>query len=267
MANFFALLYLTSFIVFIIFIIKSGKKKKKGEDNHLDKMIWIVSMVVFVVSFVLTGILAPSTPKTESEIVEQNIESPVVEKQKEGTDEVEKPLLTEKPTDKSKPVLDNDSTNEVVPEQVENQFSEDEVVEKFVKDYNSKAEHKMTSFSDGNIKQKLFSESNNCSIEMLHPAYTSEYTFIVTVYGGANEEITEDMFEVVPDMIHTLDSSISDEQIEQCIKDLKNKTTMLSDYKLGDDLIIDYYPCIFRDDGSWLSSSRIEISSLGYANR
>ena len=74
------------------------------------------------------------------------------------------------------------------------------------------------------------------------------------------------MIEVFPDFIHTLDGSISDEQIEQAISDFRNEPTLRRDYKLGDDLTIDYYPLVFRDDGSWLSSSRIEISSLNYGN-
>ena len=74
------------------------------------------------------------------------------------------------------------------------------------------------------------------------------------------------MIEVFPDFIHTFDSSISDEQIEQAISDFENEPSLRRDYKLGDDLTINYYPLVFRDDGTWLSSSRIEISSLTYGN-
>lgn len=178
-----------------------------------------------------------------------------------------KQTANEAPKVESNLVVENNTIEETQPEQAENQYSEDDVVERFVTEFNSNTEHQMSDFEKGNIKQKLFGHANNCRIEMLHPANTSEYTFIVTVFGGNNEDITEDMFKVVPDMIHTLDGSVSEEQIDQCINDLKTETTLRHDYKLGDDIVIDYYPLIFRDDGSLLSESRIEISSFGYANR
>lgn len=126
--------------------------------------------------------------------------------------------------------------------------------------------YEMTDFSKGNIKSKMFGRTNDCYVEMLNPASTSGYSFIVTINGGNNEEITSKMIEVFPDFIHTLDCSISDAQIEQAISDFKNDPSLRRGYKLGNDLTIDYYPLILRDDGSWVASSRIEISSLTYGN-
>lgn len=145
-------------------------------------------------------------------------------------------------------------------------YSGDEKINQFIIEYNAVTRYELADFDKGNIRQKLFGHTNDCYVEMLDPASTSGYSFIITINGGNNEEITEKMIEVFPDFIHTLDGSISDEQIEQAISDFRNEPTLRRDYKLGDDLTIDYYPLVFRDDGSWLSSSRIEISSLNYGN-
>ncbi len=163
-------------------------------------------------------------------------------------------------------LIDNtNSSEEKVESSVQvNQYSEDDKVNQFIAEFNAISRYEMTDFEKGNIKQKLFGHVNDCYVEMLNPASTSGYSFIVTINGGNNEEITEKMNEVFPDFIHTLDSTVSEQDIEQAISDFKNDPSMRKDYKLGDDLIIYYHPLVFRDDGSWLSSSRIEISSLKY---
>ncbi len=147
-----------------------------------------------------------------------------------------------------------------------NQYSEDDKVNQFITEYNAVTRYEMTDFSKGNIKQKMFGHTNDCYVEMLNPASTSGYSFIVTINGGNNEEITEKMNEVFPDFIHTLDNNISDEQINEAITAFKDDPASRKGYKLGDDLTIDYYPLVFRDDGSWLASSRIDIYSLNYGN-
>ena len=167
------------------------------------------------------------------------------------------------PSETQEPV---DMPSQVDADEADAVYSEDEKVNQFITEYNAITRFEMTDFSKGNIRSKMFGHTNGCYIEMLNPASTSGYSFIVTINGGNNEEITERMFEVFPDFIHTFDSSISDEQIEQAIYDFQNEPSLRRDYKLGDDLIIDYFPLVFRDDGSWLSSSRIEISSLHYGN-
>ncbi len=144
------------------------------------------------------------------------------------------------------------------------QYSADSKINQFISEYNAVSKYKMSDFSQGNVRQKMYVYANDCQIELLNPSDASGYSFIIKIYGGNNEQKTEKMNEVFPDFIHTLDSSISDERISQAISDLKNNPASRRDYSLGSDLTIDYYPLVFRDDGSWLASSRIEISSLIY---
>lgn len=100
MSTFFALLYAAAFIVFIIFIIKSGKKKKRGEDNSLDKKIWIISLAVFVVSFILTGVTNTSNSAKKEEPAVAS--KPAVEKSKEEPTPTPAPTDTPDPEDSKK---------------------------------------------------------------------------------------------------------------------------------------------------------------------
>ena len=68
------------------------------------------------------------------------------------------------------------------------------------------------------------------------------------------------MFAVFPEVIHTLDPSITDEQIQKAVIDFKEGNILSEGYILGNRLVITYVPLLFRDDGSWLASSRIDIS-------
>ncbi|MCR4789263.1 MAG: hypothetical protein K5888_11835 [Lachnospiraceae bacterium] len=65
MSTFFALLFVVAFVVFIVFFIKSIKAKKRGYDNKNYRIIWIVSLAVFLISFVITGVLNPVTDETD----------------------------------------------------------------------------------------------------------------------------------------------------------------------------------------------------------
>lgn len=146
-----------------------------------------------------------------------------------------------------------------------NEYSSDSKVNQFIVEYNAMAKHEMTDFTKGNIKQKMYGHANECVIEMLNPSSTSGYSFVVKIHGGNTKEKTEKMLEVFPDVIHVLDNSITDEQIEQAIYDFKNDPSSRGgDYQLGDDLSIAYYSLVFSDDGSWIADSRVEIDSINY---
>lgn len=163
-------------------------------------------------------------------------------------------------------LIDNLSASSKSPNETEQLYSADNKINQFIAEYNAVARYEMTDFDKGNIKQKLYGHTNGCRIEMLNPSGASGYSFTVTINGGNNEELTEKMNEVFPDFVHTLDTSISDEQIEEAISTFKDTPTMINEYKLGENLVIDYFPLVFKDDGSWLSDSRIDIYSLNYGN-
>lgn len=88
MSYLFALLYLACFIVAVVFLIKTLLDKKNGKDTNKDKIIAIVSFVLFIVFFILTGITNPvadEKPSNSPSAVENDI------KQSEKSDEQGQP--------------------------------------------------------------------------------------------------------------------------------------------------------------------------------
>lgn len=115
MATVFALLYFAAFIVFLVFIIKSGRKKKRGEDNSTDKKIWIIALAVFFVSFILTGVFNQSKPKEEAE--EPVAEIPVTEEsapepKEETSTPTPTPTETPEPTEEETIIEEEEETVE-----------------------------------------------------------------------------------------------------------------------------------------------------------
>ena len=163
---------------------------------------------------------------------------------------------------------ENFSESLIVTETDENEtdkYAKDDIVNQFITEYNATSQYKMTDIENGNIRTKYFGHTNNCYVEMINATEAAAKAFSVTINGGNNEELTERMFEVFPEVVRTLDSTITDEQIQQAITDFKDGNDNV--YALGDSLIIRYNPLLFREDGSWLSSSRIDISSLNYGKK
>ncbi len=201
------------------------------KKNKWDIKIKIVVTIIFWILFFALGAFGNSTDESKNE---------------KATSEIE--------------TVSKESAAESSVEESENQITDDVEISQFVKDYNAQNEFVMSDFSKGNTKSKLYGYANECYIEM----FNTSNGFEVTINGGNNKEITNKMFEVLPDFIYTLDKTLTEEQISQTVSDLKNEKYLLDDYKLGDNLEIKYSPLIFKDDGTCLSSSWTKISSMDY---
>lgn len=96
MSSFFALVFLVAVVVAIVFLRKSSKLKKGGEDNAQAKKIGLISICVAVIAFIVVGVTAPdteedvSTEEQKSEVVANSSEEDdKTEVAKEETTEVE----------------------------------------------------------------------------------------------------------------------------------------------------------------------------------
>lgn len=118
-------------------------------------------------------------------------------------------------------------------------LAEDEIVNKFINEYNNVSSHQMTGVSKGNIRTKYFANSEGCYIEMLNATDMTAGVFEVTINGKEGEE--DKIFKVFQNSAKVLDASLTDEQIDTAINELSKSEFMQTDYVLGK-LVIDYYP-------------------------
>lgn len=144
----------------------------------------------------------------------------------------------------------------------ETQYAEDEVVNRFINEFNSSGEYQLTDISKGNIRTKYFGDANGCYIEMINSIDAAANNFNVTINGGNSEEATEKMLEVFPAFVHVLDPSVSDEDIQNAITAFKEDGHLQEGNQLGNNLTITFVPCV---ELSWgMSASRIDIASNTY---
>lgn len=77
MSGFFTLVHLAALVSFIVFLVKSRKQKKAGEDNSLAKKIMIGSAIAWFVAFILIGATAPKVDTPEDASAEASSETTV----------------------------------------------------------------------------------------------------------------------------------------------------------------------------------------------
>ena len=155
----------------------------------------------------------------------------------------------------------SEETNESSVE--ETVYATDEVVNRFIKEFNAGSSFQMSDISKGNIRTKFFAYANNCYIEMINANDAGAECFSVTVNGGKENSERDRMFEVAADVIRTLDPSIPADKITQTIEYLKNEQYMVKDYKVTDNVIVEtYVPIVELSYGK--SDCRIDIISKNY---
>ena len=241
--------------------------RKKNTWDVKTKL--IVTAVFWLVFLIIGAVGNRDTSKKEDSITAETaitIESDT----NSTTDEVKENEIiesAEKPAEKN---IVEDNAKEVPVEQSENKYAvesvtkyaDDDIVNQFITDYNSISLYEMTDISKGNIKTKYFGYTNDCYIEMLNATNAATDSFCVSINGGNNAEATEKMFAVFPDFIHTLDTSITDEQIQQAIDDFRTNNVLSEGYRLGNSISITFVPNVELSKGT--SSSRIDLESTSY---
>ena len=140
----------------------------------------------------------------------------------------------------------------------ENEFVKDDVVNKFIKDYNGISPYPISNISQGNIKTKFFGYSNNCYLEMIN----STSSFNLSINGGNDSKDIDKILEVYKYSIKVFDETISDDQINKSIDDFKNSKYMIEDYSLTENITILYKPVIEVSYGK--TDCRIDIQVVDY---
>lgn len=161
--------------------------------------------------------------------------------------------------DEAENIEDESKADETILE--EKFYEEDDVVNYFITDYNSKEEVKITDIKKGNIRQKAYAYIGDVYIEMLDSYSAAAENYNMSIYGGNTVEETDAMFEVFRKVAKVLDQDLTEEQIDEVVSSWRNGDVLVEDGMLGE-LTITYVPS--KELSTGRNDSRIDISSSVY---
>lgn len=162
--------------------------------------------------------------------------------------------------------VQQESTKETAPEVPEEPaviYAEDEVVNRFISEFNEKTKYEMTDISKGNIRTKFFAYANNCYVEMINANDATAECFSISINGGKEISERDEMFDVFAETIKVLDPSVTEEKITEVVNYLKAEQYMVSAYVVSDKVTVEtYVPIVELSYGK--SDCRIDVISGDY---
>lgn len=141
-------------------------------------------------------------------------------------------------------------------------YAEDEVVNRFITEFNSNSKYEITDISKGNIRTKYFGSVNGRYLEMINANDAYAAAFCLTINGGQEVSDKQTMYEVAREAIKVLDPSITDEMIDTALAEFDNKDVLIEGYILGDSITITYVPIKELSYGK--TSCRLDVVASNY---
>lgn len=151
---------------------------------------------------------------------------------------------------------DNQSTEVTVT------YAEDEVVNRFISEFNKNSTFEITDISKGNIRTKYFGYANERYLEMINANNAGAEAFCLTINGGQETTDKQTMYEVFREAVKILDQSITDKMIDTALAEFDNKDVLIEGYSIGDSITVTYVPTKELSYGK--NSCRIDISASNY---
>lgn len=97
------------------------------------------------------------------------------------------------------------------------EYAKDELINKFINEYNAIAKYQMQDISKGNIRTKYHCKVNGCWIEMINATEAAAEAFTISINAGNSEGADEKAFSVLADMAKVFDPELTDEKINEVI--------------------------------------------------
>ena len=141
-------------------------------------------------------------------------------------------------------------------------YAEDEVVNRFIAEFNKNAAYEITDISKGNIRTKYFGYANGRYLEMINANDAGAEAFCLTINGGQEASDKQAMYEVFREAVKILDPSVTDEMIDTALAEFDHKDVLIEGYVLGDSITVTYVPIKELSYGK--NSCRIDISAADY---
>ena len=101
------------------------------------------------------------------------------------------------------------------------EYAKDELINKFINEYNAIAKYQMQDISKGNIRTKYHCKANGCWIEMINATEAAAEAFTISINSGNSEGADEKAFAVFSDMAKVCDPELTDEKINEVISEHK----------------------------------------------
>lgn len=144
----------------------------------------------------------------------------------------------------------------------QNEYAADDLVNRFITEFNSQSAYPITDISQGNIRTKYYCTSHGCRIEIINATTAAADTFNVSIGGGNADDGEEKMFNVFIEAVKILDPSVTDEQINIAITEFADGGKLIENYILGDNISITYIPSVELSQGK--NNRRIDIAAANY---
>lgn len=141
-------------------------------------------------------------------------------------------------------------------------YAEDEVVNRFITEFNNNSTYEITNISKGNISTKYFGYANGRYLEMINANNSGAAAFCLTINGGQEASDKQTMYEVFSEAIKVLDPLITNEMINTALAEFDNKDVLIEGYTLGDSITITYVPTKELSYGK--TSCRLDVSASNY---
>lgn len=159
-------------------------------------------------------------------------------------------------TDTVNDTTSNPSTKEAL------RYAEDEVVNKFITEFNQNTTYEITDISKGNIRTKYFGYANGRYLEMINANDTGAKAFCLKINGGQDNVDKQSMYAVFRDAIKVINPSITNEMIDMVLVEFDTRDVLIENYAIGNDITVTYVPIKELSYGK--SSCRIDISASNY---
>ena len=123
------------------------------------------------------------------------------------------------------------SKNESSVEKTTPKFADDKVVNDFINNYNNISNSPLENIKKGNIKIKYFASSYGYYLELLHANDTDKINVTINQTNENSESGVAGMKEVFHDIVKSIESSLSDDEIDNYFDNL-----MSNEIKTGSNL-------------------------------
>ncbi len=139
---------------------------------------------------------------------------------------------------------------------------QDEVVNRFITEFNAKYDDEIVDVTKGNIRTKYYGYVQDTRLEMINANDAAAKAFSISIYGGKEEADCDAMFAVFKEVAKILEPGLTDEIIDTSVEELINGAVLCEGYRLGNTLDITYVPT--KELSSGKNDCRVDILAKDY---